>query len=457
MKLFVTIHEETPEQALEAIRLIDGDHDGVEIRAERFGAFDAGAFRAATTKPLILTRRGVPFDAAILPDALTAGIDYVDIEYSDHMDTNFIERHRGQIVLSHHDFAGMPDVESLVRSMSAPGCAHVKLAVTPKTFADNERLLRIIPPATSDQPPVTTIGMGERGLYSRILAPFKGSALCFVSRSDDRSAAPGQLPLHRALEIYGSRRESLRAGRVFAVAGNMAGTSLSPSIHNELFRRKGVAAAYTVASIDTFDEITGAFLRGEPCGLSVTVPFKVDAYRFAEEAGAEIGENARACQAVNTLVNLKKIVADNTDVDGFASILAQVCGRDRKSVAVVGAGGTARAALVAVARANMHVTVFNRTESKGGDLASRFGAKSEPLEQLIRFDGEIVINTTTTEAEIGVPSHAGLTYIESAYGGPAVAKRHARLRENGVQVFDGLDLLQAQAVRQHELFMRVFA
>lgn len=457
MKLFVTIHEETPEQALEAIRLIDGDHDGVEIRAERFGAFDAGAFRAATTKPLILTRRGVPFDAAILRDALSAGIDYVDIEYSDHMDTNFIERHRGQIVLSHHDFAGMPDVESLVRSMSALGCAHVKLAVTPKTFADNERLLRIIPPATSDQPPVTTIGMGERGLYSRILAPFKGSALCFVSRSDDRSAAPGQLPLHRALEIYGSRRESLRAGRVFAVAGNKAGTSLSPSIHNELFRRKGVAAAYTVASIETFDEITGAFLRGEPCGLSVTVPFKVDAYRFAEEAGAEIGENARACQAVNTLVNLKKIVADNTDVDGFASILAQVCGRDRKSVAVVGAGGTARAALVAVARANMHVTVFNRTESKGGDLASRFGAKSEPLEQLIRFDGEIVINTTTTEAEIGVPSHAGLTYIESAYGGPAVAKRHARLRENGVQVFDGLDLLQAQAVRQHELFMRVFA
>jgi 3-dehydroquinate dehydratase/shikimate dehydrogenase len=457
MKLFVTIHEETPERALEAIRMIDGDHDGVEIRAERFGAFDAGAFRAATTKPLILTRRGVPFDAAILRDALTAGIDYVDIEYSDHMDTNFIERHRGQIVLSQHDFAGMPDVESLVRSMSALGCAHVKLAVTPKTFADNERLLRIIPPATSDQPRVTTIGMGERGLYSRVLAPFKGSALFFVSRSDDRSAAPGQLPLHRALEIYGSGRESLRADRVFAVAGNKAGTSLSPSIHNELFRRKGVAAAYTVASIETFDEITGAFLRGEPCGLSVTVPFKVDAYRFAEEAGAEIGENARACEAVNTLVNLKKIVADNTDVDGFASILAQVCGRDRKSVAVVGAGGTAQAALVAVARANMHVTVFNRTESKGGDLASRFGAKSEPLEQLIRFDGEIVINTTTPEAEIGVPSHAGLTYIESAYGAPAVAKRHARLRENGVQVFDGLDLLQAQAVRQHELFMRVFA
>jgi 3-dehydroquinate dehydratase / shikimate dehydrogenase len=456
MKLFVTIHEETPEGALQAIRLIDGDHDGVEIRAERFGVFDAGAFRTATTKPLILTRRGVPFDAAILRDALTAGIDYVDIEYSDHLDKDFIERHRDRIVLSHHDFAGMPDVESLVSSMCASGCAHVKLAVTPKTFSDNERLLRILSPA-GDRPAVTTIGMGERGLYSRILAPFKGSALFFASRSDDRSAAPGQLPLDRALGIYGSRRASLRAERVFAVTGNKAGSSVSPPLHNELFRRKGVAAAYTVASIETFGEITGAFLRGEPCGLSVTVPFKVDAYRFAGEVGAQIGENARACEAVNTLVNLKTIVADNTDVDGFASILAQVCGRDRKSVALVGAGGTARAAMVAVARANMHVTVFNRTASKGEALASRFGAKSEPLEQLKRFDGEIVINTTTPEAEIGVPSHAGLTYIESAYGAPAVANRHARLRENGVQVFDGLDLLQAQLVRQHELFMRVFA
>jgi 3-dehydroquinate dehydratase/shikimate dehydrogenase len=457
MKLFVTIHEETPEQALEAIRLIDRDHDGVEIRAEGFGAFEAGAFRAATSKPLILTRRGVPFDAAILRGALGAGIDYVDVEYSDAMDAAFIERHRDQIVLSHHDFAGMPDVESLIRSMSASGCAHVKLAVTPKTFADNERLLRLVPPPASGPPWVTTIGMGERGLYSRVLAPFKGSALFFVSRSDGRSAAPGQLPLYRALEIYGDRRDSLHAGRVFAIAGNKASTSLSPTLHNELFRRKGVDAAYTVASIETFDEITGPFLRGEPCGLSVTVPFKVDAWRFAMEAGAKIGENARACEAVNTLVNLKTIVADNTDVDGFASILEQVCGRDRKSVAIVGAGGTARAALVAVARAKMNVTVFNRTVSNGRELASKFGAKSEPLEQLVRFDGEIVINTTTAEAEISMPSHAGLTYVESAYGAPAVAKRHARLRENGVQVFDGFDLLQAQLPRQHELFMRVFA
>jgi shikimate dehydrogenase len=197
--------------------------------------------------------------------------------------------------------------------------------------------------------------------------------------------------------------------------------------------------------------------------LSVTVPFKVDAYKFAKSVDAEIGENAIECEAVNTLVNRGPgpearglIQADNTDVDGFLTILEEICGRDRKSVAIVGAGGTSRAALVAVHRLGMDVTIFNRTESKGSDLASRFGARSQPLDELKRFDGEIVINTTTADAEVEFQSRSGMTYIESAYGAANVVQRHARLRDNGVRVFDGLDLLRAQAVRQHELFMRVF-
>jgi shikimate dehydrogenase len=199
-------------------------------------------------------------------------------------------------------------------------------------------------------------------------------------------------------------------------------------------------------------------LNGEPCGLSVTVPFKIDAYRFAQQRSATIGENAKDCEAVNTLVNVRGLLlADNTDVDGFTAILREVCGKDRKSVAIVGAGGTARAALVAVSRANMHVTIFNRTESRGGELASRFGARGEPLDELNRFDGEVIINTTTSDAEIEMPSRPGMTYVESSYGNPAAARRLDRLRDNGVRVFDGLDLLRAQAVRQHELFMKAFA
>jgi len=451
MKLFVPILEDTCDGAIEAIQRIDADHDGVEIRGENFSSVDFGALRGATKKPVIFTRGGFAFDASVLGEAVAAGIDVVDVEYAAVIDVP----DRDRVVLSHHDFEGMPDVESLARDMRAYGCAHVKITVTPGNFADNERLLRILPAAT-------VIGMGERGLYSRILAPFQGSELVFVSRAEERAAAPGQLSVHRALEIYGGNRDALRAERVFAVAGNPAGHSLSPSIHNELFRQKKVPAAYSIASIASFDEITGPFLNGEPCGLSVTVPFKVDAFRFAQQQNATIAVNAKDCEAVNTLVNIRGprpeagglVLADNTDVDGFTSILSDVCGRDRKSVAIVGAGGTSRAALVAVSRAKMDVTVFNRTESKGGELASRFGARSESLDELKRFDGEIVINTTTSDAELEIPSRPGMTYIESSYGNPAAARRLDRLRDNGVRVFDGLELLRAQAVRQHELFMK---
>lgn len=452
MKLFVTILEDSPELAIEAIRRIDGDHDGVEIRAEKFGSNDFAALRASTTKPIIFTRRGLPFDAAIFRDAIQAGLDFVDVEYS----PGIRLADPARVVLSHHDFHGMPDVESLARDMHALGCALTKIAVSPHDFADNERLLRLLPGPT-------VIGMGERGLYSRILAPFRGSELMFVSRTEERSAAPGQMSVHRALEIYGRHHASLGADHVFAVVGNPAGHSLSPAIHNELFREKNVSAAYSIASVSAFSEITGPFLKGEPCGLSVTVPFKVDAFQFAQAQHATIGRNAKDCEAVNTLVNIRGrrpeargLVADNTDVDGFTAILSEVCGKDRKSVAIVGAGGTARAALVAASRANMHVTVFNRTESKGSDLASRFGASGEPLDALSRFDGEIIINTTTSDAELEMPSRPGMTYIESAYGNPRAARRLDRLRDNGVRLFDGLELLRAQAVRQHELFMKVF-
>lgn len=421
MRLFATILEATPEAAVEAVRGIGTDHDGVEIRAERFGSCDPALLRKATSKPIILTHRGTRADPRLLRRALDAGIDFVDVELGSEIP---VERHR--VVLSHHDFEGMPDVEPIMREMLAAGCAAAKLAVTPRNLADNQRLLQLIAPG------VTVIGMGERGLYSRILAPFLGSDLIFAG-----NAAPGQISLEMAATIYGDR--TLRAEKVFAVAGNPAGHSLSPAIHNPLFREKRVPAAYTIASFESFDEIARAFVSGTISGLSVTTPFKDAAYDFAVSAGAEIGENAREARAVNTLVKAGRIIADNTDVDGFTSLLARLCGRDRKTVAIVGAGATARAARVAVDRAGMAVMQFNRTPGKG----------AAPLSGLARFDGEIIINTTPA-TDLELPLRPAMTYIEAAYGGGQ------RERVPGVEWIGGLELLHAQAVRQHQLFMKVF-
>lgn len=402
MKLVVTIFEPLADAAIEAIRALRQDHDMVELRVDAFGgAVDFHAVRAATAKPIIATNRArapVDFDAAY-----AAGIDFVDVELGHDPGP-----HRERVVLSHHDYEGMPDVEPLLRDMQ--DCAHKKIAVTPRTYADNARLLAAIGPG------ITVIGMGERGLYSRIAAPFFGSELQFVAVDDAHVAAPGQLTLADALAIYGS---DPRADKLFAVVGDPAGHSRSPMIHNPIFRERGVAAAYTIASFATFAEVAEPFARRDrfaPIGMSVTAPFKEEAFAFAQQH-AELAANARDAGAVNTLAWIDgRIVADNTDVDGFEQLI------DGTKAAIVGAGGTARAARVALMRRGIPFTTYNRTPRDG----------ALPLDALNDFDGDLVIDTLPPGANVPMPD---VRTIRAAYQGSAN------------------DLLNAQAVRQSAIFL----
>jgi len=401
MKLVVTIFERTAEAAIGAIRALRGPFDMVELRVDAFGgAIDLAAVRAATAKPIIVTNRGgvpVDFDAVY-----GAGIDFVDVEFGCDPGPR-----RDRVVLSHHDFDGMPDVAKILAAM--PDCAYKKIAVSPRTFSDNARLLGAIANG------VTVIGMGERGLYARIAAPFLGSELQFVAVDAAHVAAPGQLTLDDARTIYG---DDPRAEKLFAIAGDPAGHSRSPLIHNPIFREFGAGAAYTIASFAAFEEIAGPFARRErfaPVGMSVTAPFKEDAFAFAQRHGADIAPNARDAGAVNTLAWIRgRIVADNTDVDGFAALI------EGTKAAIVGAGGTARAARVALARRGIPFTVYNRTPRDG----------ALPLDAIKDFDGDLIVDTLPVE--IPLPD---VRTIRAAY------KQTAN------------DLLRAQAVRQSAIFL----
>src|SRR3954452_26889 len=130
MKLVVTIHEETPDAAIDVLRGLSADHDAVEIRADAFGtkSVDWNAIRAATAKTIIATNRGAGH--VDIHAALAAGIDFVDVEWPRAAEGD-------RVVLSHHDFEGMPDIHDLLRRMRA---THVKIAATPHNFADNIQL-----------------------------------------------------------------------------------------------------------------------------------------------------------------------------------------------------------------------------------------------------------------------------------------------------------------------------
>ena len=394
VQLVATIYEPAEAKAIAAVEALPADLDMVEIRFDAFGGRDAEPFRNVTTKPLILTNRG--------GDPIDADFGLIDVEFGRKV------KDPQRTVLSFHHFERMPGLGPLIDAMS--GCAHTKIAVTPKTLAENEQLIAAI------RPGLTMIGMGERGLYSRILAPFFGSELFFAG-----NAAPGQLSLERAQAIYGDRKIK-RPEKIFAIAGNPAGHSMSPSTHNPLFRNRGVSAAYTIASFERFDEIAKAFEDGRIAGLSVTAPFKEDAFAFAKKIGADIRRNAAEAGSVNTLVRTPSgVIADNTDVTGFERLIP-----DARRAAVVGAGGTSRAALVALRRKGIEAIVYNRTPREG----------TRPLGELERFDGDLVINTLPPGVQVAMPR--GVKVIAAAY-------------DRG-----GLELFQEQALPQNELFLEAF-
>src|SRR5258708_40221280 len=86
MKLFVTTFDLRPE----AVRALAArDCDGIELRAETATVpVDLAALRAVTTKPLLLTYRGMHVDDARIAGAIQAGIDLGDVEWhgGNHMD-----------------------------------------------------------------------------------------------------------------------------------------------------------------------------------------------------------------------------------------------------------------------------------------------------------------------------------------------------------------------------------
>jgi 3-dehydroquinate dehydratase/shikimate dehydrogenase len=468
-RIIATVFEPTIERAIDVVRALPAGVDGAELRVDRLERHptlaDFEAVRAATRLELIMTRRttadyGVPADEEI-DAALRAGFEWLDVEFTPRLDGAFLERHRGNAILSFHDFGGMPNLESLYHSMRDRGCARVKIAVTPRSFADNTALLALS--ADHEDEPLTVIGMGGAGLYSRILAPFFGSDLVFAASSADSIAAPGQLTLAEALEIFGPRRQCPAPRAIFAVVGNPASHSRSPMIHNRIFFDASVCAAYSIAETASFLDVAEPFARGDrfaPTGLSVTAPFKEDAYRFAIAIGARFSPRALAARVVNTLVREQGpegavFFADNTDVEGFRVAFGELGATEGSSAAVVGAGGTARAALVAAREAGLRVTIFNRSEDRATGLAREFGCDAKTLGELAAFDGALVLNTIRGDAAYDAPSAPfvrGARLVDVGYGATQPMAQLAR--EAGRQVFDGLRFLEAQAIPQSKLFMK---
>ncbi|MFP4223612.1 MAG: shikimate dehydrogenase [Phycisphaeraceae bacterium] len=383
------------------------------------------------------------------------------------------------LILSAHDFEHRPrDLLSRIAKMAEVGpCRVIKLAWRARSLRDNLEAFEIL---GQQYKPTIALCMGRFGLPSRALAKKFGALLSFASIDEASGTAPGQPTLDEIKKLY--RWDRLGADtRVYGVIGWPVGHSMSPAVHNRGFDESGYDGVYLPMPIppeyEHFKATVGSWLAMEELGFggaSVTIPHKENLLRFVREQGGEIEPLAARIGAANTLTKRTDgtLFASNTD---YAAALDAVCDalsieREKlagKAVAVVGAGGAARAVVAGFAAYGGRVTVYNRTRAKAEALAAEFGGESGSvaaagLEALPGASFEVLINCTPIgmhpEVEAspvdgeGLPDWGPGTVVFDTIYNPLETKLLRQAKAAGCLTVPGTEMFVRQAAAQFELW-----
>lgn len=230
-----------------------------------------------------------------------------------------------------------------------------------------------------------------------------------------------------------------------AVLGSPVAHSLSPVLHAAAYRALGLEGWSYGRHECTEDGLAGfvAGLGPEWAGLSLTMPLK----RVALDVADEVSPLAAATGAANTLVLGATRRAENTDVAGIVAALGPVSGR----AVVLGAGGTAQAALAALRELGItDVTVLVRSIARAGELraaAARLGVTPVVEQGLGPVAADVVISTLPRGAadDLRVDAAVVLDVVYAPWPTPFAAAA------GGARVVSGLEMLLHQAVAQVEL------
>ena len=172
--------------------------------------------------------------------------------------------------------------------------------------------------------------------------------------------------------------------KLLGVIGDPIAHSLSPLIHNGWIRDMGFNATYEAMHVPAgaFGSALKTLESRDILGVNVTLPHKASALEAAHMAT----DAARKIGAANTLTFQKdqKWSADNTDASGFLQALGSYS-PDTDNIVILGAGGSARALVYALAISQVQLTILNRTESKAHDLASELGSEKTVYGPIVQY------------------------------------------------------------------------
>lgn len=397
---------------------------------------------------------------------------YVDFEEDFHVPglLDSVQAFGVKIIRSCHKFDGpVVNLRQKCLSMRRTPFEIPKIAFMPNCLDDVTRLFREAGTCTDFDH--IFVAMGNLGLPSRILSYKLGSMLTFTSplETSTHTSGIGHLDPITLNEMYNFRNLDENT-RIFAVTGFPLKVTSSPLIHNEGYREHGMNNVFiplcSSSMAESFDFADELGIKG----MAVTVPYKKDAMELADEVDSEVAEIG----ACNTVVKgFSQWVGHNTDAGGFREALVEFIG-DRKlrrrKVAIIGAGGAAKAIAYTIKEMGGKACIFNRTESHARSLAEQFGFEYAVLEpesaNLLDRYSDIIIQTT----KVGMNSEdipnkdnnpiwfynfKGHEYLYDIVYDPQITPVMQVAKQAGCKVCNGYSMLKYQGYRQFKYFTGV--
>lgn len=401
----------------------------------------------------------------ILRQAIVSGFDWVDLE------TDIAQEipRFGKVkrIVSYHNLTETPDdLEGIFEKMCKQDADVLKVATMATKPSDNIRVLKLIQKA-----PKPTIGhcMGDLGVPSRLLALKYGAPFIYAAFNKERGIAPG-LPSLEELRRFYNLAGIDKNTKVYGVIGDPVAHSLSPMLHNQLFKHVNINAVYLPFRVPRgqLPEMLQNFEQIPVEGYSVTIPHKEAAAAIA--VGTD--QRVKDTQAANTLVRRPNgFWAANTDYPAALECIrgTKPTGEDGMprewdscQALLLGAGGAARAIAYALKELGVATTIASRTIDRAERLAKEVGGKAVEWTSRHRITCEVLVNCTPVGMHPEVdesPIHAsflkpGMLVFDTVYT-PETTMLVKDSRTRGCKVVTGVEMFVRQAAKQFKYFTDV--
>ena len=362
-----------------------------------------------------------------------AVFEYVDLESDFHACDKICREAGVKIVRSLHVFDDKVDWDRMGSIKVADG-EILKLAIKGKDISDGVKLLEKFVDCDIDH---VVMQMGCEGFFTRALAGYSRSKWVYTSVGG--LSELGHVSPEELVRDFRFRDVNVATQQValFGVTGWPLKKTRSPELHNAAFFAEDIPALMVPMPCGDIRKALDAMKTLEMRGLAVTIPHKETILPLLDE----IDETAKAVGAVNTVLcdDEGKLRGYNTDVAGFTRafldfvIENRAPSRTEPRIALLGAGGAAKACRYAIKKLGCKVTVFHRKPLVGKFDVIVNATPVDPIPDYVFRGDELVFD---------------LRYV------PETTDLMSRAAAAGCKVCNGFAMLRHQAEEQRRIWLK---